>query len=161
MPSQHQHHHSHHHHHQQSTGNNAKPLGRTLAGVLSGAAANIRSKFSHLGNSGGGSQSDLTVAAAPTSSYPSQGRGNGQQQQRPYSDVGGVGGGEQSAANIPITVPGADVSKHAYSKCLRYVETFTPLDNLAFTSDFPNRLEVKPAGPRDPPAHFKRKQEYL
>ena len=27
--------------------------------------------------------------------------------------------------------------------------------------DFPNRLEVRPIGPRDPPVHFQRKQEYL
>merc|ERR1712154_48262 len=69
-----------------------------------------------------------------------------QQQLRRISSTSNGGGGimngmEQSPAAIPVTVPGADISKHAYN--------------------FPNRLEVRPIGPRDPPVHFQRKQEYL
>ena len=26
---------------------------------------------------------------------------------------------------------------------------------------YPERLDMKPVGPRDPPSHFQRKQEYL
>ena len=52
-----------------------------------------------------------------------------QQQQRRISSTsnGGGGGGammngmEQSPAAIPVTVPGADISKHAYSEfCMTY-----------------------------------------
>jgi hypothetical protein len=32
--------------------------------------------------------------------------------------------------------------------------------NLSFLA-FPQRLDLRPLGPRDPPPHFQRKQEYL
>jgi hypothetical protein len=51
-------------------GANAKPFGRTLAGVLSGAAANLRSKLSNLSAANvnivvGGSQNDLSTSSSP------------------------------------------------------------------------------------------------
>ena len=110
---------------------NAKPLGRTLAGVLSGAAANLRSKLTHMNTAP--ELSTPAAASAATTVLPSmqhhqlnhqgqpqqqQGR---QQQQRRISNGGGGGaavinGVEQSPAAIPVTVPGADLSKHAYSE---------------------------------------------
>lgn len=153
---------------------NAKPQGRTLAGVLSGAAANLRSKLSNL-NTAQELSTPAAATAAPSAVLPPsvqhhqqhhqghQGQHGHQQQhhqgqqghqqhqqipqqQRRISSTSNGGGGiingmEQSPAAIPITVPGADVSKHAYN--------------------FPHRLEVRPIGPRDPPVHFQRKQEYL
>jgi len=51
--------------------------------------------------------------------------------------------GEQPPSVIPLTVPGADASMPS------------------FPYSYPERLDLKPVGPRDPPAHFQRKQEYL
>lgn len=106
------------------------PLGKTLAGVISGAAANIRSKFSHLtvsaANDPQHQQTRLSGsggrAANSAGSSPEHLRGQRQQQpQQVRRPTGGVGGGgtEQPASAIPITVPGAaDISKHSsYSEC--------------------------------------------
>ena len=35
------------------------------------------------------------------------------------------------------------------------------LKTIFFFSGYPERLDLKPVGARDPPAHFQRKQEYL
>jgi len=51
--------------------------------------------------------------------------------------------GEQSPSVIPLTVPGADNTMPS------------------FPYGYPERLDLKPVGARDPPAHFQRKQEYL
>ena len=108
---------------------NAKPLGRTLAGVLSGAAANLRSKLS-LNTA---QELSTPAAAVPPSVQHHQQHHQGhqglqghqqqipQQQLRRISSTSNGGGGimngmEQSPAAIPVTVPGADISKHAYSK---------------------------------------------
>ena len=112
---------------------NAKPLGRTLAGVLSGAAANLRSKLTHMNTAP--ELSTPAAASAATTVPPSvqhhqqhhQGQPQQQQvrqqQQRRISSTSNGGGGaavmngvEQSPAAIPVTVPGADLSKHAYSE---------------------------------------------
>ena len=97
-------HHSHHHqhpsnsssnnHHHNNSHNN-KALGRTLAGVLSGAAANIRSKFTNLG----GSVGDLHAG------------GGG----HPSSGSHGYQGSEQCASSIPLTVPGASLASSSSS----------------------------------------------
>ena len=83
------HHHGQQQHHNSSSNAN-KALSRTLAGLMSGAAANLRSKFNNLG----GSVGDLHF-------HNLQGGG------------GSSGGTEQSAASIPLTVPGASSSSTA------------------------------------------------
>ena len=114
---------------------NAKPLGRTLAGVLSGAAANLRSKLTHMNTAPELSTPAAAASAATTvppsvqhhqqhhQGQPQQQQVRQQQQRRISSTSNGGGGGaavmngvEQSPAAIPVTVPGADLSKHAYSE---------------------------------------------
>ena len=115
---------------------NAKPLGRTLAGVLSGAAANLRSKLTHMNTAPELSTPAAAASAATTvppsvqhhqlhhQAQPQQQQQVRQQQQRRISSTSNGGGGgaavmngvEQSPAAIPVTVPGADLNKHAYSE---------------------------------------------
>ncbi len=85
----------------------SKPqLGRTLAGVISGAAANLRSRLHHLSSApdlgAGGSLVQAAAAAGDRSPSVSQGRRASE-----HDALAAVGIGEQSATNIPITVPGA------------------------------------------------------
>lgn len=109
---------------------NAKPIGRTLVGVLSGAAANIRSKFTNLshhqthGTDGSSSVYQVNQSPSrmkgngPRSSGGTSGVGGGvlphptqsPQTLRDYEDIRRVhnGGLEQSPQSIPITVPGAE-----------------------------------------------------
>ena len=116
---------------------NAKPHGRTLAGVLSGAAANLRSKLSNMNTAPPELSTPAAAAASavpPSVQHHQQHHYQGQQgqlqqqqqqmrqQQRRISSTSNGGGGgimngmEQSPAAIPVTVPGADISKHAYSE---------------------------------------------
>ena len=133
---------------------NAKPHGRTLAGVLSGAAANLRSKLSNMNTA----PPELSTPAAAAASavppsvqhhqhhhnHPHQGQqGHLQQQQQQMrqqqrrissTSNGGGGGGimngmEQSPAAIPVTVPGADISKHAYSELQRAYYVYRTTNN--------------------------------
>jgi hypothetical protein len=43
---------------------------------------------------------------------------------------------------------------------VKSIQSSLPNLGLIF-SGFPQRLELRPMGPRDPPIHFQRKQEYL
>lgn len=137
---------------------NAKPIGRTLVGVLSGAAANIRSKFTNLshhqthGTDGSSSVYQVNQSPSrmkgngPRSSGGTSGVGGGvlphptqsPQTLRDYEDIRRVhnGGLEQSPQSIPITVPGAE----------------GPGRNGNY--DFPHRPDVRPLGPREVPNHF-------
>ena len=131
---------------------NAKPLGRTLAGVLSGAAANLRSKLTHMNTAPELSTPAAAASAATTvppsvqhhqlhhQGQPQQQQVRQQQQRRISSTSNGGGGGaavmngvEQSPAAIPVTVPGADLSKHAYSEL-----HLTPDHILHFVPEFPS-----------------------
>ncbi|XP_059090497.1 uncharacterized protein LOC131886245 isoform X2 [Tigriopus californicus] len=142
---------------------NSKPIGRTLVGVLSGAAANIRSKFTNLSHhQTHGIDSSSSVYQVNQS--PSRMKGNGPrasggtsgaglahltqtpQAVRDYEDIrrGHNGGLEQSPQSIPITVPGAE----GLSRNGNY--------------DFPRRPDVRPLGPREVPNHFSvTKQAFL
>ena len=42
-----------------------------------------------------------------------------------------------------------------------YIAILELITILSFVAGYPERLDLKPVGPRDPPAHFQRKQEYL
>ncbi len=144
----------------------SKPqLGRTLAGVISGAAANLRSRLHHLSSApdlgAGGSLVQAAAATGDRSPSVSQGRRASE-----HDALAAAGIGEQSATNIPITVPGAA----AYVDASRpepfgeFVIT-TATENISLTclnvsAAYPQRLDSRPKGPREAPS-FRRKQEYL
>lgn len=115
---------------------------RSLAGVLSGAAANLKSKLSNFNSSSG----DLSHSrSSPPSSTQTDGFGRM---------------GEQPSSSIPLTVPGA--SKNSIGREIAILGTPGSVSLLLCRlSVYPHRLEKKPMGPRDPPKHFQRKQEYL
>ncbi len=95
-------------------------MGRTLTGMLTGAAANFRHKFQHP-SSGGYPDESPAGGSATSPSTPQHHYRQQRQQQLPQHRQASEGdlqaasaGGEQSSTSIPITVPGAtyvDASK--------------------------------------------------
>merc|ERR1719464_275166 len=134
-------------------------------GMISGVATNLKSRLSHF-NSGSGSdrshlspgnlssqhhQSDgskvVSALHSPARSNTSSGSDGTTTQMASASSLSNPvkrhSLGEQPASVIPLTVPGADSTMPS------------------FPYGYPERLDMKPVGPRDPPSHFQRKQEYL
>ena len=126
-----------------------RQFGRSLAGVLSGAAQNIKSKIAGMG------------AASPSaSSLSSQSRGEVQQVRA------------ESGANYSLTtgssssnlVEPAERSPQAEIQQREYGELGKDPCNMWVSHEcvigYPMRLEKRPLGPRDTP-NFQKKQEYL
>ena len=82
-----------------------RPLGKTIAGVLSGAAANIRSRFSNLSAAASGGTLSSESPSPPPLSHAPTGLSSPRQQQASERRHG-----EQvSPSALPMTVPGAAV----------------------------------------------------
>ena len=59
----------------------------------------------------------------------------------------------------PLTLSFRYEIKCIQKSCLIYI--FLNLYIFFCILGYPERLDMKPVGPRDPPSHFQRKQEYL
>eukprot|EP00092_Neocalanus_flemingeri_P025315 GFUD01027450.1.p1 GENE.GFUD01027450.1~~GFUD01027450.1.p1 ORF type:complete len:1384 (+),score=386.42 GFUD01027450.1:293-4153(+) len=118
-----------------------RQFGRSLAGVLSGAAQNIKSRIAGIANNPGGSSSPL-VRSSPS---PPDSRGKLREvpirvENSHGSNHSVVEPSERSPQVIPLTVPGAEIQQREYG--------------------YPIRLDKRPLGPRETP-NFQKKQEYL
>ena len=81
-----------------------KQLGKSLAGVLSGAAQNIKSKFVNIGVTG-----PLVARSSPSPPDTAKTAGKAVRQVPiRVESSGGSGVGEKSPHSIPLTVPGAE-----------------------------------------------------
>jgi len=149
----------------------SKNFSRSFTGPLQNIAANIKSRFAGIGDTGGVTRTtqgfpggDRCVSSAPRTTPPSGGsmgrtlpprttppgvsRAPNSQTATPSratpsppSRHDGGGVGERSPALIPLSVPGADMHQREYG--------------------YPVRLDKRPLGPRETPGTFHKKQEYL
>ena len=85
-----------------------KQLGKSLAGVLSGAAQNIKSKFVNIGVTG-----PLVARSSPSPPDTAKTAGKAVRQVPIRVESSGDGVGEKSPHSIPLTVPGAE-----YGECV-------------------------------------------
>lgn len=194
-------------------------VGRTIAGVFSGAAANIRSRFSnlstvnnvHQGTFPAPEKTSDSVTSSSNKSWTSHDQGDyheaskstaarlsnnelysnptAQYSQQQYyhpsnnrwSEAATTGqfsnnkSVERLAPNeLPITVPGADINTAlpynevptATSSCTTiptsvHKLSFEGSESPSHAYGYPQRPLSRPQGPRDPPSHFQRKQEYF
>jgi len=142
-----------------------------VSGVATNWAGNLKSRLSQFNSGSSGSSSNhhlspgnissqhhqidgskvVSALHSPARSNTSSGSdGTGPQVSGPQATASSLSNqvkrhslGEQPTSVIPLTVPGADSTMPS------------------FPYGYPERLDMKPVGPRDPPSHFQRKQEYL
>lgn len=117
-----------------------RQFGRSLAGVLSGAAQNIKSKIAGIANNPGGSSPLVRSSPSPPDT-------RGKMREVPIRVENSYGSNhsvaepsDRSPQVIPLTVPGAEIQQREYG--------------------YPIRLDKRPLGPRETP-NFQKKQEYL
>lgn len=117
-----------------------RQFGRSLAGVISGAAQNIKSKIAGIANNPGGSSPLVRSSPSPPDT-------RGKMREVPIRVENSYGSNhsvaepsDRSPQVIPLTVPGAEIQQREYG--------------------YPIRLDKRPLGPRETP-NFQKKQEYL
>jgi hypothetical protein len=140
----------------------SRPLKSRAMGMISGVATNLKSRLSQFNSSGSSlspgnqssqhHQSDGSKVVSALHSPARSSTSSGSESAGPLAAASSSLSnhvikrhslGEQPASVIPLTVPGADSTMPS------------------FPYGYPERLDMKPVGPRDPPSHFQRKQEYL
>jgi len=117
-----------------------RQFGRSLAGVLSGAAQNIKSRIAGIASNPGSSSPLVRSSPSPPDT-------RGKMREVPIRIENSFGSNhsvvepsERSPQVIPLTVPGAEIQQREYG--------------------YPIRLDKRPLGPRETP-NFQKKQEYL
>jgi len=118
-----------------------RQFGRSLAGVISGAAQNIKSRIAGMAN-------NPNTSTPLVRSSPSPPDSRGKMREVPIRMESNTYGSSHSVAEpsdrspqvIPLTVPGAEIQQREYG--------------------YPIRLDKRPLGPRETP-NFQKKQEYL
>jgi len=116
-----------------------RQFGRSVAGLISGAAQNLKSRIVGIANN---PSSSPLVRSSPS---PPDSRGKVREVpirvENSYGSTHSVvEPSERSPQVIPLTVPGAEIQQREYG--------------------YPMRLDKRPLGPRETP-NFQKKQEYL